>query len=79
MGKEPLEPIDVEFCNFKYFIFFFIQANWQAFYLHYFNFYNSVNFYFSVLELNKVQFSTKEDSDDVVMDSLEEGMKYAEL
>jgi hypothetical protein len=40
--------------------------------------YNNVNFHFSVLELNRVQFSAEED-DDVIMDSSKEGMKYGEL
>jgi len=40
---------------------------------------SNVNFHFSVLERNKVQFSTKEDGDDVIMDSSEEGIKYSEI
>jgi hypothetical protein len=40
--------------------------------------YINVNFHFSVLELNRVQFSAEED-DDVITDSSKEGMKYGEL
>jgi hypothetical protein len=37
------------------------------------------NFHLSVLELNRVQSSTREDGDDVIMDSPEEGIQYSEL